>query len=200
MARACKAASDKWRAYRFDFAASFDSPVGRLFAASDGERLEGLWIQGQKRFPAALESGAANDRPDLPVFISLRFWLDSYFSGRNPSASAIPLRLQGSDFQQIVWNFLLRVPYGKVLSYGELAAQTARRLGKPRFSARAVGGAVARNPISIIVPCHRIVASDGKLTGYAGGLKNKIRLLELEGVPVSNDRVPMNCFHHLENK
>jgi len=162
----------------------------RITLASDGERLTGLWLEGQKYFGGGAEAGVgagagAGAQRDLPVFQAVREWLDRYFAGERPESPSekIPLAPAGSAFRQAVWNVLLtKIPYGQTMTYGEVARQAARLLGRPRLSSRAVGGAVGHNPISIIIPCHRVVGADGSLTGYAGGLAVKKRLLELEGM------------------
>ena len=152
------------------------SPLGGITLSSDGEALTGLWYDGQKYYPAALAE--AHAEPPLPVFAETGRWLDLYFSGDKPDFTP-PLRPEGSPFRMAVWELLLEIPYGHTVSYGQLAAQLAEKSG--RFvSARAVGGAVGHNPISLIVPCHRVIGADGSLTGYAGGLDRKRRLLALE--------------------
>ncbi len=154
------------------------SPLGGITLASDGEALTGLWFDGQKCFPAPLN--ADHEFRRLPVFSEAERWLNLYFSGRAPDFLP-PLLLRGTAFQRMVWEFLLSIPYGGTVTYGEIADAVARKMGKPRMSAQAVGGAVGRNPVSLILPCHRVVGAGGKLTGYAGGLERKRKLLELEG-------------------
>lgn len=156
------------------------SPVGNLTLASDGAALIGLWMDGQKYFLGKYRE-APSDGHALPVFMAASAWLDAYFSGARPNISALPLAPMGSEFAQIVWRLLCEIPYGETLSYGALAARTAALLGRPHMSAQAVGGAVGHNPISIIIPCHRIVGANGSLTGYAGGIERKIFLLRHEG-------------------
>lgn len=167
------------------FSTRIPSPVGTLFALSDGTSLAGLWIEGQKHFPPDLPPEAGNGEEELPVFSALREWLTRYFSGERPPADALPLAPEGTAFQRRIWLLLREIPYGEVVSYGELADKAASFGSTGRMSARAVGGAVGRNPISIVVPCHRVVGADGSLTGYAGGIEVKRRLLELEGVRIS---------------
>ena len=152
----------------------YDSPLGRITLASDGEALTGLWFDGQKHYASTLEK--EHREKALPVFKQAERWLDLYFAGERPDFTP-PLRLKGPAFRRAVWELLLTVPRGETVSYGQLA----QRLGLPRTSARAVGGAVGRNPVSLIVPCHRVVGADGSLTGYAGGVERKRWLLELEG-------------------
>ena len=165
----------------------YDSPMGRLTLASDGEALTGLWFEGQKYFARGLD-GEREER-EVPLLERTRRWLDVYFSGREPDGS-VPLRFTGTAFQNEVWEFLCSIPYGRTMTYGEIAERLARRSGVPRVSARAVGGAVGHNRISILVPCHRVVGADGNLTGYAGGIDRKRELLALEGADLSGLHVP----------
>ena len=152
------------------------SPLGEIILASDGETLTGLWFAGQKYEGSTL--AAEHREKDLPVFDETRRWLDDYFTGKDPGFTP-PLRLRGTDFRKAVWKVLLTIPFGKTVTYGEIAAQIARKTGRS-VSARAVGGAVGHNPVSLIVPCHRVVGADGSLTGYAGGVERKEKLLEME--------------------
>lgn len=147
--------------------------------AGDGVCLTGLWFDGQKYFPR--ESVLDCEEAALPLFEQTREWLDRYFSGEEPGP--VPsLRLEGSPFRQAVWRLLQEIPRGQVVTYGDIARQLSARRGGVPVSAQAVGGAVGHNPVSIVVPCHRVVGSDGSLTGYAGGLDRKTALLRLEGV------------------
>ena len=148
----------------------FPSPLGPITLSSDGEAVTGLWFAGQKRFGAALPERQLQE--NLPVLEQAKQWLTEFFDGSQP-LPAPPLRPKGSAFQKAVWDQLLTIPYGGTVTYGALAA----RLGS---SARAVGNAVARNPISLMIPCHRVVGAGGSLTGYAGGLDRKQWLLDLE--------------------
>ena len=164
---------------------NYASPVGELLLAADEEGLTGLWLAGEKYFP-----GVPEDAPqETPVLEETKRWLDIYFAGREPDFLP-PLHLAGSPFQQEVWALLRQIPYGETTTYRALAEAVARKRGLRRMSAQAVGGAVGHNPISIIVPCHRVVGSDGSLTGYAGGLERKVQLLRLEGVDMSRLYVP----------
>lgn len=156
-----------------DYVARLASPVGELTLASDGEALMGLWIAGQKYHSAGL--GPEATEADLPVFGAAAAWLERYFSGERPEPRELPLAPRGSDFRQRVWRLLLEIPGGELATYAELASRLST-------SPRAVGSAVGRNPISIIIPCHRVVGSDGGLTGYAAGLEVKLQLLRREGV------------------
>lgn len=162
-----------------DYIAFYDSPLGRIMLSSDGESLTGLWFEGQKYFGAGL-SGEREVRV-LPVFEQTERWLDIYFSGHEPDGLP-PILLRGTPFQKAVWALLREIPYGRTVTYGALADALAARSGRGRMSARAVGTAVGRNPVSIIVPCHRVIGKDGSLTGYAGGTERKDKLLRLEGI------------------
>ena len=153
----------------------YSSPLGMLTVAAENGALTALVIEGQKYADRHL-AGEGREG-ETPVLRRARCWLDDYFAGKKPDASALPLSPKGTAFQRAVWQELRKIPYGETESYGALAA----RLGS---SARAVGSAVGRNPLSIIIPCHRVLAADGGLTGYAGGLENKKKLLRLEGQSV----------------
>lgn len=169
-----------------DYLSTLNSPVGPLTVASDGDALVGLWLDGQKYFEATL--GETEERPELPVLQEARAWLDRYFEGVDPGPIP-PVSPRGTAFRQRVWTMLAEIPYGQLTTYGELARRIEEETGA-RTSARAVGGAVGHNPISIILPCHRVVGSTRSLTGYAGGLQKKIALLRLEGVDVDALKVP----------
>lgn len=157
--------------------AHYDSPLGDMLLAADEIGLTGLWFAGQKYYPVQLTESSERSFSALEEAVR---WLDQYFAGNRPDFMPA-VHLVGTQYQVAVWESLLTIPYGKTVSYGAIGAITAERLGKERFSARAVGAAVGRNPISVIVPCHRVVGADGSLTGYAGGLNRKERLLTLEG-------------------
>ncbi len=159
----------------------YSSPLGAITTASDGQKLTGLWFDGQKYFGRTLEK--EHEEKFLSVFECADAWLDMYFSGKEPDFTP-PLALAGSPFRQKVWDILLAIPYGTTTTYGAIAAQIAAETGLSHMSAQAVGGAVGHNPISVIVPCHRVLGSDGSPTGYAGGTDKKIRLLQLEGVRI----------------
>ena len=155
----------------------YDSPLGGITIASDGKALTGLWFDGQKYFAKGLDKDIREK--NLPVFEQTDQWLDSYFSGKAPGFTP-PLNMKTTPFRKAVWEILLTIPFGKTMTYGEIARILAERQGVERMSAQAVGGAVGHNPIGIIIPCHRVVGADGSLTGYAGGLDKKIALLKLE--------------------
>ncbi len=170
-----------------EYTAAYYSPLGDITLASDGDALTGLWLEGQKYYAYGLDR--VREEKDLPVFQQTREWLDLYFSGKEPGFTP-PLLLQGSDFQKKVWAILATIPYGQTRTYGDIAQEVAQKRGRAKMSAQAVGGAVGRNPISIIVPCHRVVGTNGNLTGYAGGIQKKIALLKLEGVKMDGFFVP----------
>lgn len=157
----------------------YTSPLGPMLLAADSVGLTGLWFEGQKYFALALE--AEHSEQEIPVLASAKQWLHIYFSGSEPDFTP-PLHLIGTAFQKEVWEILRRIPYGQVTTYGAIAAQIAARRGLAHMSAQAVGGAVGHNPISVLVPCHRVVGSQGALTGYAGGIDKKRALLRLEAV------------------
>lgn len=165
----------------------YHSPLGGITLASDGAALTGLWFDGQKYFAAGLAK--EHTEKELPVFAEAREWLDVYFSGKEPAFTP-PLSLRGcSDFRRRIWEILHAIPYGQTVTYGQIAKRLESETGK-RVSAQAVGGAVGHNRISIIIPCHRVVASDGSLTGYAGGIDKKSALLKTEGADMSGLFVP----------
>lgn len=161
------------------YTAYYESPVGKFTLAATEKGLAGLWIEGQKYFKNTVK-GKTEDKDDFPVFAEVRDWLDRYFAGEKPDIADLSLVPEGSDFRQIVWKLLCEIPYGETTTYAKIAEKTAAVLGRKSMSAQAVGGAIGHNPISIIIPCHRVVGTDGSLTGYAGGIDKKIWLLEHE--------------------
>ena len=165
-----------------DYTHHYDSPLGGITLASDGEAIIGLWFDGQKYFADNLEH--ENMEKELPVFYMAERWLDRYFSGREPDFTP-PLSMRATAFRRAVWEIMLDIPYGKTITYGEIAERIAEVKGLMRMSAQAVGGAVGHNAISLIIPCHRVVGADGNLTGYAGGIDIKVKLLELEKADMS---------------
>lgn len=165
----------------------YDSPLGGILLAADEIGLRGLWFDGQKYFARGLPEKCIEG--DAPALSEAKRWLDIYFTGEEPDFLP-PLHPVGSPFRQSVWEILLRIPYGRNVTYGEIARQLAERSGRARVSAQAVGGAVGHNEISILIPCHRVVGTGGSLTGYAGGIDKKIRLLELEGADMRDLFVP----------
>ena len=155
------------------------SPLGEITLSSNGESLTGLWFDGQKYFPHKLISESIE--AELSLFTQTCNWLDIYFSGEVPDFTP-SISIQTTPFRKSVYDILLTISYGQIMTYGEITNIIAKRKGIHRMSAQAVGGAVGHNPISIIIPCHRVVGADGRLTGYAGGLDKKIELLKLEKV------------------
>ncbi|WP_343082870.1 methylated-DNA--[protein]-cysteine S-methyltransferase [Blautia producta] len=167
----------------------YTSPVGRIMIGAKEDALAGLWIENQKYYIGSVKEEMEKCQ-DLPVLIQAKKWLDRYFAGERPKIRELKLAPSGSEFQKKVWKLLMEIPYGQVTTYGELSRRIAREQGIERMSAQAVGGAVGHNPISIIIPCHRVVGSNGSLTGYAGGIEKKIALLEHEGVSMEKFFVP----------
>lgn len=155
----------------------YDSPLGGITLASNGTELTGLWFDGQKYFGQTLPQEYA--QKPLPVFAQAARWLDIYFRGKAPDFTP-PLSLRTTPFRKGVWEILLTIPYGQTMTYREIADRIAKQSGLPRMSAQAVGGAVGHNPICLIIPCHRVVGTNGNLTGYAGGIDRKEWLLTLE--------------------
>lgn len=160
----------------------YESQLGGILLAADEIGLTGLWFDGQKYFASTVK-GETEDK-SLSVFEKSKKWLDIYFSGEEPDFTP-KLSLNGSKFRKAVWDILLTIPYGSVMTYGEIARIMAKQSGIAKMSAQAVGGAVGHNPVSIIVPCHRVVGTNGNLTGYAGGIDKKISLLKNEKTDIS---------------
>lgn len=163
------------------------SPLGLFTLASDGVNLTGLWFEGQKYHG---HTGGMTENDDLPVFAATKNWLDRYFAGQKPAVSELPLAPDGGEFRKMIWEILCEIPYGKCVTYGEIAKTAAERMNKSGMSSQAIGGAVGHNPISVIIPCHRVVGANGSLTGYAGGIDKKIKLLEHEGADMSRRFIP----------
>lgn len=153
------------------------TPLGEIRLRSDGKSLTGLWFVGQVN--DAKDNSDIEIKDDLPIFGQVESWLESYFSGKQTSIT-IPLQPKGTSFQQRVWQILQEIPYGETMTYGEIAQRIAKEKGVETFSAQAVGQAVGKNPISILIPCHRVLGKNGALTGYAGGVHRKEQLLQLE--------------------
>lgn len=171
-----------------DYTAHYDSPLGGITLGSDGKALIGLWFDGQKYFINVLDK-EHREEPALPIFVETCRWLDDYFKGREPQFTP-PIVLRGSDFRQAVWRRLLEIPYGQTVTYGQLAHSLGCK------SAQAVGGAVGHNPLTLIVPCHRVVGTGGSLTGYAGGIDKKFHLLQMEGALSQDSFIPGKVEAH----
>ncbi|MCX8583017.1 MULTISPECIES: methylated-DNA--[protein]-cysteine S-methyltransferase [unclassified Gilliamella] len=162
----------------------YSSPLGQITLASQHNKLVGVWIEGQKYFGQML-SAQKEEAPNLAIFNQTKKWLDDYFAGKKPAITKLALAPQGSEFRHKVWDILVQIPYGKVITYGDIAKQISANM-----SSQAVGGAVGHNPLSIIIPCHRVVGTNGNLTGYAGGIDKKVWLLEHEQVDIKDFFVP----------
>ncbi|MCI8646638.1 MAG: methylated-DNA--[protein]-cysteine S-methyltransferase [Firmicutes bacterium] len=169
------------------YTSAYDSPLGKILLAADDIGLVGLWFEGEKYYAEGLSS--EHEERETPALQQTKEWLDIYFSGQEPDFLP-PLHMEGSPFRLNVWKLLQQIPYGTTVTYGDLAKAIAREKGLDHMSAQAVGGAVGHNEISIIVPCHRVVGTNGSLTGYAGGIDKKKRLLTLEGVDMGKLFVP----------
>lgn len=167
----------------------YNSPIGDILLASKNEKLIGLWLENQKyylaNFKEELKEVEGND-----ILNKTREWLNRYFKGDRPKINELDIEPIGSDFRKSVWRILCNIPYGEVITYNDIAKEIAKEKGIKQMSAQAVGGAVGHNPISIIIPCHRVVGSNGSLTGYAGGVKKKKYLLEHEKVDMSKLFIP----------
>ena len=162
-----------------DYNWHYDSPLGGITLASDGEALTGLWFDGQIYFADTMSDDSKKE--ELPIFVQTSHWLDSYFSGKEPDFTP-RLKMNTTPFRKAVWEILLTIPFGKTMTYGDIAKLIAQKRGIAQMSAQAIGGAIGHNSIALIIPCHRVVGSKGNLTGYAGGLDKKVKLLRLEGV------------------
>lgn len=165
-----------------EYTSRYESPLGKITLASDGDALTGLWFDGQKYFGSTLEQ--KHEPKELPVFIQTAQWLDVYFSGAAPDFTP-PLSMKTTPFRKAVWNIMLTIPFGKTMTYKAISEVLAAQMGIPSMSAQAVGGAVGHNAISLIIPCHRVIGSNGGLTGYAGGIDKKERLLFMEQTGIS---------------
>ena len=167
----------------------YDSPLGGILLAADEHGITGLWFAGQKYFAYRLPAERTEQKTEL--LQQAAHWLDLYFSGREPDFLP-PLHPTGTPFQQAVWQCLMQIPYGQTRTYGDLARRLAEARSLPRMSSQAVGGAVGHNPISLMIPCHRVVGTNGSLTGYAGGIARKVKLLELEHADMRRLYIPKN--------
>jgi methylated-DNA-[protein]-cysteine S-methyltransferase len=160
----------------------YKSPLGIITICCDeDEKVVGLFFKNQKYFADNID-GKITENNNLKIFVTVKSWLDKYFAGKKPNIKEIPIKFIGNDFRKSVWKILYKIPYGKTLTYGDIAKQIAKQKNITKMSAQAIGGAVGHNPISIIIPCHRVVGKNGKLTGYAAGINKKKKLLELEQV------------------
>ena len=169
------------------YTSQYPSPLGELLLAADDAGLTGVWFVGQKYFARSLAPDSV--AREIPLFAQVKQWLALYFAGQEPELE-IPIHMVGTAFQKAVWRILRTIPYGQTMTYGAIARQVAEKLGIRRMSPQAVGGAVGHNPISILIPCHRVVGTNGSLTGYAGGLDRKVKLLTLEKAEVGSLFLP----------
>ena len=169
------------------YTTEYASPLGAITLACDEEAIIGLWFNGQRYFGNILPK--RTEQKERPLFADAKRWLDIYFSGREPDFLPL-LRYDSTPFRKMVCEIMLTIPYGRTMTYGEIAAEVARRQGLEKMSAQAVGGAVGHNEISIIIPCHRVIGSSGSLTGYAGGIDKKVKLLELERTDIRGFFIP----------
>lgn len=167
----------------------YQSPVGKLLIASKDNRLIGLWIENQKYYLSNLKEEIQMS-DNIEILVKTKKWLDRYFNGEKPNINELEMNPMGSEFRKSVWEILKSIPYGKVVTYNDIAKELAKRKKIEKMSAQAVGGAVGHNPISIIIPCHRVVGTNGSLTGYAGGIDKKIYLLKHEKVNIDKLFVP----------
>lgn len=170
------------------YTTNYHSPIGSFLIAERDNALIGIWMEGQNR---VLDSWKEEkmERVDSSVLKHAKEWLDCYFRGEKMEISSLPLAPEGSEFRKAVWKILCEIPYGQVTTYGTIAKRIAAERKLEHMSAQAVGGAVGHNPVSIIIPCHRVIGADGSLTGYAGGIEKKIKLLQLEGLEIKNGMV-----------
>lgn len=173
----------------------YHSPIGKILLASKDGKLIGAWIEGQKYYLGQLKE-EIKEKEDEEILKKTRRWLSQYFKGENPSITDLELAPIGSEFRQMVWKLLCEIPYGQVTTYGTLAKKLAQKMKIEKMSAQAVGGAVGHNPISIIIPCHRVIGARGSLTGYAGGIDKKQKLLQHEN---GNFRDGSKNFRYVEN-
>ena len=171
------------------YTTTYKSPVGNLLIAAKDNKLIGLWIENQKYYLSDFKEEMA-EREDIEILTKTKSWLDRYFNREKPNIDELDINLIGSEFRKSVWEILKKIPYGEVVTYNDIAKELAKKRGLKKMSAQAVGGAVGHNPISIIIPCHRVVGANGSLTGYAGGIKKKIYLLEHEKVNMDKLFVP----------
>lgn len=169
----------------------YSAPPGDIVVACDGRALTGLWFEGQKYFGDTLpEHYEEKEAGELSVLSEAKRWLDIYFSGRDPGFTPQLALDQMTEFRRQVCEIMLDIPFGETMTYGQIAERVAQMRGLSSMSSQAVGGAVGHNPVSLIIPCHRVVGTNGSLTGYAGGLDKKIALLRLEGADMSGLFVP----------
>lgn len=174
------------------YTCAYESPLGEITLACDGEAIVGLWFNEHTRHAPVLPEQTIQE--ETALLRDGKRWLETYFSGKNPDFLP-PIRYDSTPFRKTVCDIMLTIPYGQTMTYGEIAAEVARQQGIAKMSAQAVGGAVGRNPISLMIPCHRVVGTSGSLTGYGGGMERKVKLLELEKVDMRRFFVPKKGSH-----
>lgn len=172
------------------YSRKYKCPLGDILLVSDEKNIIGLWFNDHKYMDKKLPDNIIENEDNPPLEKGL-IWLEDYFSGKKPEISSLPISpINATDFRKEVWEILLEIPYGQLTTYGYIAKEVGKRIGKDKMSAQAVGGAVGNNPISIIIPCHRVVGLNGNLTGYGGGINRKIDLLTHEGVDMNKLFIP----------
>ena len=171
------------------YISSYFSPIGELIIAAKNNYLIGLWLKNQKYYLSTILGESINNI-ESEILIKTKKWLDLYFNHQNPNIHELNIQLIGTDFQKKVWRLLIDIPYGTITTYKEISNQLVQKFGYTKMSPQAIGSAIGRNPISIIIPCHRVVSTTGSLTGYAGGIHNKLYLLNHEKVNTANLFIP----------
>lgn len=171
------------------YISDYESTLGNLLLASKDNKLIGLWMENQKYFLSSVKEEMIQNDSDK-IILKTKEWLDRYFNSKKPDIKELDLNLIGSEFRKNVWKILMAIPYGNVITYNDIAIEIAKQKKIRQMSAQAVGGAVGHNPISIIIPCHRVVGTNGSLTGYAGGIDKKIKLLKHEQVNMEHLFIP----------
>ena len=171
------------------YTSAYTTPIGDVLLASKNNELIGLWFEGQKYYLNSINE-EMQVKNEEEILKKTKNWLDRYFKGEKPSIKEIKINPNGSDFRKEVWKILCKIPYGEVTTYKNIADTIAKENGLKKMSSQAVGGAVSHNPISIIIPCHRVVGSNGSLTGYAGGIDKKVYLLKHENVNMEKLFIP----------
>ena len=170
------------------YTAHYKSPIGNILLASKNNKLIGLWIAGQKYYLSNIKEEIKEE--DREILVKTKEWLDRYFKGEKPSIDELDFNPIGSDFRKSVWKILCEIPYGEVVTYKSIADIIAKQKHLKKMSCQAIGNAVGHNPISIIIPCHRVVGTNGSLTGYAAGIDKKVYLLKHEKVNMEKLFIP----------
>lgn len=174
---------------KMQYSMKYESPLGCMTVTCSDDSILAVCLENQRYYADYFDAASA-DRSESPALSTAADWLDEYFRGRRPGITGLPLAPAGSRFRQTVWSILKEIPYGEVTTYGEVALEAARRLGRNHMSSQAVGGAVGHNPLAIMIPCHRVIGAGGNLTGYDGGIDKKVWLLKHEGADMTGLYVP----------